>query len=200
MGRALMGTGCATGEGRARAAAEQAITSPLLDDISVEGATGVLINIVGGPDMKMREIDEAAMLIQEQAHEDANIIFGASICESMTDMIKVAVIATGFDRPEQDAAEMLRQASRQPLERSSSLRRDARSSHAHVLSGRGEPTHVTVPVVAQHRSASSSMSPREQASASSAPRVRDEIVFPAPGKRTEPDWDVPAFQRRGHHG
>ena len=139
------------------------------------------------------------MLIQEQAHEDANIIFGASICESMTDMIKVAVIATGFDRPEQDAAEMLRQASRQPLERSSSLRRDARSSHAHGLSSRVEPTHVTVPVVAQHRAASS-MSPREPASSSPAPRVRDEIVFPASSKRTEPDWDVPAFQRRGHHG
>ncbi|HTV19659.1 MAG TPA: cell division protein FtsZ, partial [Polyangiaceae bacterium] len=90
MGRALMGTGCAKGEGRARLAAEQAITSPLLDDISVDGATGVLINIVGGPDMKMREIEEAATLIQEQAHEDANIIFGASIVEGMADMIKVS--------------------------------------------------------------------------------------------------------------
>jgi cell division protein FtsZ len=96
MGRALMGTGCAKGEGRARLAAELAVTSPLLDDISVDGAMGVLINVVGGPDMKMREVSEAATLIQEQAHEDANIIFGATIDENMGDAIKVTVIATGF--------------------------------------------------------------------------------------------------------
>jgi len=99
MGRALMGTGCAKGEGRARLAAEQAIQSPLLDEISVDGATGVLINVVGGPDMRMREIEEAASLVQEQAHEDANIIFGASIDPDMGDAIKVTVIATGFQRP-----------------------------------------------------------------------------------------------------
>src|SRR6185369_12231730 len=92
-----MGTGCAKGQGRARLAAEMAVSSPLLDDISVEGATGVLINIVGGPDMRMREIEEAATLVQEQAHEDANIIFGATIDETMGEAIKVTVIATGFD-------------------------------------------------------------------------------------------------------
>jgi cell division protein FtsZ len=98
MGRALMGTGCAKGEGRARLAAELAVTSPLLDDISVQGAMGVLINVVGGPDMRMREVSEAATLIQEQAHEDANIIFGATIDDAMGDAIKVTVIATGFDQ------------------------------------------------------------------------------------------------------
>src|SRR3954466_7647750 len=97
MGRALMGTGCAKGQGRARLAAEMAINSPLLDDISVEGATGVLINIVGGPDMRMREIEEAATLVQEQAHEDANIIFGATVDDTESEAIKVTVIATGFD-------------------------------------------------------------------------------------------------------
>ncbi len=99
MGRALMGTGCAKGQGRARLAAEMAVSSPLLDDISVEGATGVLINFMGGPDMRMREIEEAATLVQEQAHEDANIIFGATIDETMGEAIKVTVIATGFDQP-----------------------------------------------------------------------------------------------------
>src|SRR5215813_15073925 len=99
MGRALMGTGIAKGQNRARLAAEMAVSSPLLDDISVEGATGVLINIVGGPDMRMREIEEAATLVQEQAHEDANIIFGATIDETMGEAIKVTVIATGFDQP-----------------------------------------------------------------------------------------------------
>ena len=105
MGRALMGTGIAKGQNRARAAAEMAITSPLLDDISVEGATGVLINIVGGSDLKMREAQEAASLIQEQAHEDANIIFGATIDESLGENIKVTVIATGFDSAERQAHE-----------------------------------------------------------------------------------------------
>src|ERR1019366_1907240 len=89
MGRALMGTGVAKGQNRARLAAEMAVTSPLLDDISVEGATGVLINIVGGSDLKMREIQEAASLVQEQAHEDANIIFGASIDETLGENVKV---------------------------------------------------------------------------------------------------------------
>ncbi|HEY2370022.1 MAG TPA: cell division protein FtsZ, partial [Polyangiaceae bacterium] len=110
MGRALMGTGIAKGASRARIAAEMAIQSPLLDDISVEGATGVLINVVGGPDLKMKEIQEAASLVQEQAHEDANIIFGASIDESLGENVKVTVIATGFDAiqhaQEQNAAAM----------------------------------------------------------------------------------------------
>lgn len=97
MGRALMGTGCAKGQGRARAAADMAVTSPLLDNISVDGATGILINIVGGPDLKMKEIEEAAALIHEQAHEDANIIFGASIDPSLGENVKVTVIATGFE-------------------------------------------------------------------------------------------------------
>src|SRR5450432_2522862 len=104
MGRALMGTGCAKGQGRARLAAEMAVSSPLLDDISVEGATGVLINIVGGSDLKMREIQEAASLVQEQAHEDANIIFGASIDETLGENVKVTVIATGFDAAEREHA------------------------------------------------------------------------------------------------
>src|SRR6185503_12179798 len=98
MGRSMMGTGCAKGQGRARLAAEMAIQSPLLDNISVEGATGVLINIVGGPDLKLKEMEEAASLIQQQAHEDANIIWGASIDESAGEMVKVTVIATGFDK------------------------------------------------------------------------------------------------------
>ena len=105
MGRALMGTGVAKGQNRARLAAEMAVTSPLLDDISVEGATGVLINIVGGPDLKMREIQEAASLVQEQAHEDANIIFGASIDETLGENVKVTVIATGFDGESEARAE-----------------------------------------------------------------------------------------------
>ena len=95
-GLALMGTGRASGPTRAIDAAEMAISSPLLEDVSIEGATGILINITGGYDMTLKEINEAASLIEEAADEDAHIIFGNVIDEDMRDEIKVTVIATGF--------------------------------------------------------------------------------------------------------
>ncbi|MGH7811482.1 MAG: cell division protein FtsZ, partial [Candidatus Binatia bacterium] len=96
MGLALMGAASASGENRAIEAAQKAISSPLLEDISIQGARGVLINITGGPDMCLHEVNEAASMIQEEAHEDANIIFGAVIDENITDEIRITVIATGF--------------------------------------------------------------------------------------------------------
>jgi len=96
MGLALMGAAVASGENRAIEAAQKAISSPLLEDISIQGARGVLINITGGPDLCLHEVNEAASMIQEEAHEDANIIFGAVIDESLTDEIRITVIATGF--------------------------------------------------------------------------------------------------------
>src|SRR5438445_804897 len=96
MGVALMGTGTATGEGRAMAAAKQAVESPLLEDIRIDGATGILINITGGPKMTLVEVNQACSLIQEAAHEDANIIFGSVIADEMGEDIKITVIATGF--------------------------------------------------------------------------------------------------------
>lgn len=96
MGLALMGAAAATGEHRAIEAAQKAISSPLLEDISIQGARGVLINITGGPDLCLHEVNEAASLIQEEAHDDANIIFGSVIDETMTDEIRITVIATGF--------------------------------------------------------------------------------------------------------
>jgi cell division protein FtsZ len=108
-GRALMGTGWGKGAKRAIEAAEMAIHSPLLDEVSMEGASGILINFTGGPDMKMREINEAASLIQQAAHEDANIIFGQVIDPEMGDMVKVTVIATGFDVEARAAEEVVEQ-------------------------------------------------------------------------------------------
>ena len=96
MGLALMGSATATGENRAVEAAQKAISSPLLEDISIQGARGVLINITGGPDLGVHEINEAASMIQEEADDDANIIFGAVIDENLTDEIRITVIATGF--------------------------------------------------------------------------------------------------------
>ena len=98
MGRALMGSGRAEGKRRAVEAAEQAISSPLLEDVSITGATGILINITGGPDLTLHEVNEASSLIQEAAHEDANIIFGSVIDANIGDEVRITVIATGFDR------------------------------------------------------------------------------------------------------
>jgi len=98
MGVALMGTGSASGEDRAAEASRAAISSPLLEDLSIDGAQGVLINITGGPDLTLYEVNEASTLIQEAAHEDANIIFGAVIDEAVPEgEMRVTVIATGLD-------------------------------------------------------------------------------------------------------
>ncbi len=97
MGVALMGTATGAGDQRALDAANKAISSPLLDDISIDGARGVLINITGGKDLGLHEISEASSVIQEAAHPDANIIFGAVIDENLMDEIRITVIATGFD-------------------------------------------------------------------------------------------------------
>ncbi len=97
MGMALMGTGVSTGEHRAVEAAQRAISSPLLEEASIDGAKGVLINITGGNDMTLFEVHEAASVIQEAADEEANIIFGTVIDPMLKDEIKVTVIATGFD-------------------------------------------------------------------------------------------------------
>jgi len=99
MGMALMGTGTSAGEGRALDAATKAISSPLLEDTSIKGATGILINVTGGPNMTLYEISEASKIVQEEAHEDANILFGAVIDENMKDEVRVTVIATGFNKP-----------------------------------------------------------------------------------------------------
>ncbi|MDE0343774.1 MAG: cell division protein FtsZ [Deltaproteobacteria bacterium] len=96
MGFALMGAASATGENRALEAAQQAISSPLLEDVSINGARGVLINVTGGADMSLFEVNEAATLIQGEAHDDATIIFGAVIDETIEDELRITVIATGF--------------------------------------------------------------------------------------------------------
>ncbi|MBR0652867.1 cell division protein FtsZ [Roseomonas terrae] len=97
MGKAMMGTGEAEGDDRARKAAEAAINNPLLEDISMAGARGVLINITGGLDMTLFEVDEAANRIRKEVDEDANIIFGTSVDEDMNGRVRVSVVATGID-------------------------------------------------------------------------------------------------------
>ncbi len=103
MGLALMGAGRASGENRAIEATQQAISSPLLEEATIQGAKGVLINITGGSDLTLFEVNEASSIIRESADDDANIIFGAVIDETMHDEMKITVIATGFDKVFADA-------------------------------------------------------------------------------------------------
>jgi cell division protein FtsZ len=100
-GMALMGTGIASGENRSVEAAQKAISSPLLEDITIEGARGLLINITGGQNMTLNEINEATTLIQKEAHEEANIIWGMVIDQGMQEDLRVTVIATGFGKAEE---------------------------------------------------------------------------------------------------
>jgi cell division protein FtsZ len=103
-GMALMGTGIASGENRSIEAAQRAISSPLLEDITIEGARGLLINITGGENMTLSEINEATTLIQKEAHEDANVIWGMVVDKVMKEEIRVTVIATGFGKKEDKRA------------------------------------------------------------------------------------------------
>ncbi len=116
MGKAMMGTGEASGEDRARHAAEAAIANPLLDDVSMQGARGLLISITGGPDLTLYEVDEAASRIREEVDSDANIILGATYDPDLTGTIRVSVVATGTDATMVQALEPAKpHASRTPL-------------------------------------------------------------------------------------
>jgi len=199
MGRSMMGTGCAKGQGRARLAAEMAIMSPLLDNISVEGATGVLINIVGGPDLKLKEMEEAASLIQQQAHEDANIIWGASIDESAGEMVKVTVIATGFDR---DIAQQDNRV--QPTTRPVSVQvpqsfasvpaaRPNAPAQAPAQSGQRHHSDV-VPAYSSRRPTAPSYAQGAQQGLPMREPLRERLAMPA---GMDSEWDTPTFQRKG---
>jgi cell division protein FtsZ len=109
MGDALMGTGQATGEGKAVHAAQQAISSPLLEGVSIRGAKGVLVNITGGEDLSLYDVSEATTIIYEEAGEGANVIFGAVIDEKLNDEIFITVIATGFMVDEKTIPKMQRE-------------------------------------------------------------------------------------------
>jgi cell division protein FtsZ len=104
MGMAMMGTGVGHGEHRALDAAQKAVASPLLDDTSIEGARGILINFTGGGDLAIHEVEEAARIVQEAAHEEANIIFGAVIDPTLQDEVRMTVIATGFTERKQESS------------------------------------------------------------------------------------------------
>lgn len=138
MGMAIMGTGSAGGENRAVEAAQRAISSPLLEDNTIQGAHGILLNITGGPDMSLYEVNEASSLIQAEAHEDANIIFGTVIDENMKDEIRITVIATGFEnmvKKKESPANIAHSAGfrREDLATPAFVRKEKTRDHANVV-------------------------------------------------------------------
>ena len=174
MGYALMGTAVASGENRAVEAANRAIASPLLEDTSIQGAKGILINITGSSDLMLHEVHEASSIIHQAAHEDANIIFGAVLNDEMKDAVKITVIATGF--------------------RSETVGGLGIAPVASTVAKATQPPEEAPP---------SSPPPVRTAPPMPAPPLpkgqsarREELVHQVGGEFAEDDLDVPAFLRR----
>ena len=180
MGIAMMGTGIADGDDRALEAAKRAISSPLLEGASVDGARGVIINVTGGPDLSLIEVSEASTIIQEAAHEDANIIFGAVVDPELEGRVKITVIATGFDRAG---------ASRSPAASASQTPVDL---HSYTTRLRAQPDGpIEVPSAAR---AFSRRSPLEMPALPAAMAAGAE--HQSMGDGLDSPLDVPAFLRR----
>jgi cell division protein FtsZ len=190
MGLAIMGTGVGEGDDRALAAANAAISSPLLEDASVKGARGVIINVTGGPDLSLIEVSEASAIIQEAAHEDANIIFGAVVDGNMQGRVKITVIATGFDRPAAAAKAVTASAAVTPVDLQSYAVWKQESAERVAASGGSRMTFAR----------------RSLLELPLAPPPHDDSSpveeLPSPGAEFEPvsPLDVPAFLRRQNEG
>jgi cell division protein FtsZ len=180
MGLAIMGTGIASGEGRAHLAATAAISSPLLEDANVQGARGVIINITGGPDMTLAEVSEASDIIHSAAHEEANIIFGAVVDPSMEGRLKITVIATGFDRVRAGVSPAAQSARPTPVDM---------TAYAVVQDVVAERQVVNGGFVMSRRPSIDVLSPSVRAFAAAPVAAAEDSDEPSP-------LDVPAFLRR----
>ena len=176
MGKAMMGTGEASGEKRANRAAEAAIANPLLDDVSMKGARGLLISITGGRDLTLYELDEAATRIREEVDQDANIILGATFDENLEGIIRVSVVATGIDQALITAAPELTATEQKIAEVAERLRAEARARVAQLA-----PARVAEPAPARGESGAPARAvpvrieaPRVEAA---QPVVRDDVVL-----------------------
>ena len=187
-GRAVMGQGEASGEGRALEAAQSAITSHLLEESSIEGAQGILVNVIGGPDLKLNELNEAVGLIQESAHETAEIIMGAVVRDDMHDRIKITVIATGFHRTYDPAG------SEEYMATATVSQESARPHHWH------QPTPPPVPqqMQAQERGPIWSNQQQQQQQRHPTPQARRDPVINNPWDdgATTKEMEQPAFIRK----
>ena len=179
-GRALMGTGIAKGDRRALEAAEMAVNSPLLDEVSVQGATGILINFTAGPDIRLREINEAAGLVQQAAHEEAEIIFGVVTDPNLSDTVKVTVIATGFERMS-------------PMPIPLGLHKAASGAH-------GTPVTSTNRTIRPAQPRAEDVSSTLEGVPAAVPQTAGTRAFGASALHDEAVLDIPAYLRRGTPG
>ncbi len=194
MGMALMGIGYGRGDRRAMDAATAAINSPLLDNMSVQGATGILINFMGGPDMRLSEVNEAATMIMDAANEDANIIFGSVINPDMRDMIKVTVIATGFGRVEQQETMVkVAAAPKHIVAPQQVMAAPARQPYAPPVQAQPvmRQTQNQMPVAAGHDvQRRGSVAPQAQMPSQRPSRPAQPVA-----NLREDEWDIPTFLR-----
>ncbi|BDG10294.1 cell division protein FtsZ [Anaeromyxobacter paludicola] len=198
-GMALMGTGRARGEHRAMEAMQAAISSPLLEDITVDGATGLLVNITGGASLGLHEMNEAVSLVQSAADPDANIIFGAVVDERLGDEVKITVIATGFAQKEAPRAERWHLAERTlPVQKARVQPLPLRLTEE-VKPAALQPAPAPEPVLVREvvREAVPVGAGRAQPRPAAAPRAPAREAAPA---ASDDQWDIPAFLRRGGQG
>ncbi len=197
-GMALMGTGIATGESRAKEAAMKAITSPLLEDVSIEGAKGVLINITCGPDMLIDEVSEAADIIYKEAHDEAEIFFGTVFDPEAGDEMRITVIATGIQQAMEEPEPALSKADQQKLmllgprgmKRSAGEAKPMRNGHRRVMEG-----NLNIPAYLRKNGNELTDIDQEMPAAQVSSRAvagpgEEEFIF------EEDDFDVPAFIRK----
>ncbi len=184
MGLAIMGTGVASGEARARLAATAAVSSPLLEDANVEGARGVIINVTGGPDLTLAEVSEAAAIVTDAAHEDANVIFGSVEDPTMEGKVKITVIATGFDRGIAAMAPAAHASTPTPVDLTTYTQHETPREEPMVVNGSN-----TGRVLLNRRP------PIELRSQASVPSITG-VPEPEDGLAGDLDLDPPAFLRR----
>ncbi|HEX9050475.1 MAG TPA: cell division protein FtsZ, partial [Anaeromyxobacter sp.] len=180
-GMALMGTGRSSGEKRAVEAMQAAISSPLLEDVTLDGATGLLVNISGGPNLSLREVDEAVSMAQSAADPDANIIFGSVVDEALGDEVRITVIATGFQAREERRAPAARAQVQVPATA-------AVKSMPPPL-----PPGAPPPVGVEPARAPIRLAQVAQPATVAVPRARREAFKPADN---DDQYDIPAFLRR----
>jgi cell division protein FtsZ len=202
-GMALMGIGYGEGEHRAVEAATNAISSPLLEDISIEGSTGIIINITGGSDLKIHEVNEATSLIMEAAHEDAEIIFGTVIDESLKERLKVTVIATGLTGAEAMLPKLDHQ--QQPVQATSpaGYAMPSQTMQAPVMQAApSQPMPVAPPFAPPYAPATAvvpppapqySAPPQMQAAMMQAPAMQAQAPQPMPNMMAAPKAEAPVF-------
>ncbi|MEO5353992.1 MAG: cell division protein FtsZ [Magnetococcus sp. XQGC-1] len=192
MGQAMMGAAEASGDTRALDAATHAISSPLLDDVSIHGARGVLINITGGYNLSLQEVDEAATVVRDMAHDDAIIVFGAVLDESMEDTVRVTVVATGIGTAEKVNFPPKREStpSYYPQANQQQTRRFPTATAAATSNSTTQhPQRRSPPTSAQEEL-------RERNSARLAPRRSANLDQSLDQVNTEDTFDVPTFLRR----